>query len=104
MTPGAADGRPYGMDSRLISDIGEGAVAIVMEQAVLGLGVKQAAQIAGDEQVEKTVAIVISPCGAEHRTPARHAGLFRNIGERAVPVVPPQFSLAPVETEQGAKH
>ena len=69
VAPGAADGRPHGLEARLFGRLGERAVAVVVEQPVRRLAIEEAAQVVGDEQIEETVAIVIDPRGAEGRPP-----------------------------------
>src|SRR5262249_25426839 len=66
-------------DSRLLGNIGEGSIPIVV--------IKNVAAILGDVKVRVTVVVVISPDTAQPVGSSRHACLFRNVGESSIPVV-----------------
>src|SRR6185312_15404904 len=58
--------------------------------------------VVGDEEIEPAIAVVVDEAAARAPTLARivEAGLFRDIGERAVAVVAVENIVAPVGDEQ----
>src|SRR6266852_4222213 len=84
VAPCGTDGRPYRLQTGFLSDIGERAVAIVVEQAVRGLAVEQAAQSIDDEEIKIAIPIVVHPGGGEGWSPHVQPRLFGDIREGAV--------------------
>src|SRR5205809_2534635 len=67
------------IDTRFASHVGEGAVAIVVEQKIVS---PKAA-----EQVVPAIIVVVAHADAGLPASARESGFFRDIGKRAVAVV-----------------
>ncbi len=109
------------VDAELDADVGEGAVAVVVEE-VVGLAFETAGaahdagsakvaagrwwlvrhvvvNIAGYEEVQAAIAVVVAPCRSGGPVAELDAGLFRDVGEGAVVVVVVQPVLAVVRDE-----
>ena len=83
----------------LLGDFRERPVAIVMEEPVGRLALEQAAQIVRNEQIEKSVAVIIDPGSGKARTPNLESGLLRDIGKGAVAIVVEQLALSGIKAE-----
>ena len=65
IAPGMADRGPARNNSRLLRNVGERAIAIVVKQFVLHFAVEQSAQVRADKKVQLAIAIVIHPRAAK---------------------------------------
>ena len=69
----------FGAEARLLADVGEGAVAVVV--------IENRPAVGGDEEVGKAVVVVVADGHAHAEGPAGDAGLLGDVGERAVAIV-----------------
>ena len=112
------DGHSHGaaqgiIDARLVRDVGERAVAVVVEEAVgvalvveragegvggeeLALGVGIELQVVAHEEIELAVAVVVDPGRAGAEVRILHARLGRHVGKGPVAVVVVEDRRAPV--------
>jgi hypothetical protein len=61
VAPCGAEARPWRDESGCRGNLGEGAVAVVVEEAVRDLAVEEATQVVDDEEIETPVSVVVNP-------------------------------------------
>src|SRR5262245_6285629 len=87
VAPGSTEAGPRRGEPRSCSNVCEGAVAVVMEETVGGLAIKEATQVVGDEEVEVSVSVVVDPGRDEARPPYIQTRFLGDVSEGPVTVI-----------------
>src|SRR5258707_837639 len=101
VAPRRADGWKQAAHARAGGDIGKGAVAVVVKQAIWNVAVEYASCIIGDEEIEKAVVVIVDPRRGKTRPPCSQARFGGDIRERSVAIVMKQGAVARVPAEAG---
>src|SRR5262245_17902523 len=99
VTPCSAEAGPWRDEPHCRGHLGEGAIAVVVEEAVRDLAVEEATQVVDDEEIEIPVAVVVDPGGGKGRPPYAQPRFLGDVREGPVTVVAHQLARAVKEAE-----